>query len=130
MRSGRRSFTFRPNEQKGDYPVCGMGRFPYFPDADNYLAPFLDKDNTLGSPYANKELRGVLIQESRREVDRLTASKSIEGIQNIVAEDVPLLPLWRGKQFVAVWNDITGAERALNSSATLQLWELGNGAGS
>lgn len=107
-----------------------MGRFPYFPDADNYLAPFLDKDNTLGSPYANKELRGVLIQESRREVDRLTASKSIEGIQNIVAEDVPLLPLWRGKQFVAVWNDITGAERALNSSATLQLWELGNGAGS
>ena len=117
-----------------------MGRFPYFPDADNYLAPFLDKDNTLGSPYANKELRGVLIQESRREVDRLTASKSIEGIQNIVAEDVPLLPLWQhvsaalgpdaGKQFVAVWNDITGAERALNSSATLQLWELGNGAGS
>ncbi|WAU80717.1 ABC transporter substrate-binding protein [Streptomyces sp. Qhu-G9] len=126
---GEKWETFRPNEQKGDYEVYGMGWFPDFPDADNYLAPFLDKDNTIGSPYTNETIRGVLIPESRREADRLTASNSIEEIQSIVAEDVPVLPLWQGKQYIAAQDDITGAEYALNSSATLQLWELGRGVG-
>ncbi|MEV0221419.1 ABC transporter substrate-binding protein [Streptomyces sp. NPDC050704] len=124
---GEKWVTFRPNEQKGDYEVYGMGWFPDFPDADNYIAPFLDKDNTLNLPYANTEIRSVLIPESRREADRLTASRSIEQIQSIVAEDVPILPLWQGKQYIAARDDITGAEYALNSSATLQLWELGRG---
>ncbi|MGW0167003.1 ABC transporter substrate-binding protein [Streptomyces sp. NPDC003343] len=118
---------FRPAEIKGQYDVYGMGWFPDFPDADNYLAPFLDKDNTLGSPYNNSEIRNSLIPASRREADRLTASKSLTDIQDIVAEEVPILPLWQGKQYVATRDDITGSEYAMNSSSTLQLWELGRG---
>ncbi|MGX1129450.1 peptide/nickel transport system substrate-binding protein [Streptomyces glaucescens] len=119
--------TFRPAEQKGEYDVYGMGWFPDFPDADNYLAPFLDKDNFLGSPYANSQIRNSLIPQSRREADRLSAADSLTQIQDIVAEDVPVLPLWQGKQYVAARDDITGTAYALNSSSTLQLWELGRG---
>ncbi|WP_369168113.1 ABC transporter substrate-binding protein [Streptomyces sp. R28] len=119
--------TFRPAEQKGAYEVYGMGWFPDFPDADNYLAPFLDKDNFLGSPYANSAIRNTLIPESRRAADRLSASGSLTDIQDIVANDVPVLPLWQGKQYVAAGDDVTGTAYALNSSSTLQLWELGRG---
>ncbi|MFJ4603534.1 ABC transporter substrate-binding protein [Streptomyces griseoluteus] len=119
--------TFRPAEQKGQYDVYGMGWFPDFPDADNFLAPFLDKDNFLGSPYANNTIERTLIPESRREADRLDAAKSLTEIQDTVAEDVPVLPLWQGKQYVAARDDITGTSYALNSSSTLQLWELGRG---
>lgn len=119
--------TFRPAEQEGEYAVYGMGWFPDFPDADNYLAPFLDKDNFLGSPYANREIRSKLIPESRRAADRLTASESLTGIQDIVADDVPILPLWQGNQYVAARDDVTGTEYALNAASTLQLWELGRG---
>ncbi|MFI7414108.1 ABC transporter substrate-binding protein [Streptomyces sp. NPDC049627] len=119
--------TFRPAEQKGEYDVYGMGWFPDFPDADNYLAPFLDKDNFLGSPYANSTIRNTLIPESRRAADRLSASGSLTDIQDIVANDVPVLPLWQGKQYVAAGDDVTGTAYALNSSSTLQLWELGRG---
>ncbi|MFF8943948.1 ABC transporter substrate-binding protein [Streptomyces sp. NPDC014864] len=119
--------AFRPAEQKGSYEVYGMGWFPDFPDADNYLAPFLDKDNTLNSPYANSEIRSSLIPQSRREADRLSAVSSLTSIQDIVAGDVPMLPLWQGKQYVAARDDITGTAYAINSTSTLQLWELGRG---
>ncbi|MFJ7076630.1 ABC transporter substrate-binding protein [Streptomyces sp. NPDC098781] len=119
--------TFRPAEQKGEYDVYGMGWFPDFPDADNYLAPFLDKDNFLGSPYANSTIRDTLIPESRRVADRLSAANSLTEIQDIVAGDAPVIPLWQGKQFVAAGDDVTGSAYALNSSSTLQLWELGRG---
>ncbi|MGI5374181.1 ABC transporter substrate-binding protein [Streptomyces sp. CA-251387] len=119
--------TFRPAEQKGEYDVYGMGWFPDFPDADNYLAPFLDKDNFLGSPYANSTIRNTLIPESRRAADRLSAAGSLTDIQDIVASDVPVLPLWQGKQYVAAGDDVTGTAYVLNSSSTLQLWELGRG---
>jgi peptide/nickel transport system substrate-binding protein len=119
--------TFRPAEQKGQYDVYGMGWFPDFPDADNFLAPFLDKGNFLGSPYSNSTIQHTLIPQSRRDADRLSASDSLTQIQDDVAEDVPVLPLWQGKQYVAARDDITGVSYALNSSSTLQLWELGRG---
>ncbi|MCX4593150.1 ABC transporter substrate-binding protein [Streptomyces sp. NBC_01549] len=118
---------FIPAEQKGAYDVFGMGWFPDFPDADNYIAPFLDKDNTLNLPYNNSEIQDKLIPASRREVNRLDAESSLTQIQNIVADQVPLLPLWQGKQYIAARDDVTGAEWALNSSSTLMLWELGRG---
>ncbi|MCT7352755.1 ABC transporter substrate-binding protein [Streptomyces sp. 15-116A] len=119
--------AFRPAEIKGEYDVYGMGWFPDFPDADNFLAPFLDEDNFLGSPYSNADIQKNLIPESRRQADRLAAAGSLTDMQNIVAADVPVLPLWQGKQYVAARDDITGTAYALNSSSTLQLWELGRG---
>lgn len=119
---------FSPGGRKGKYDVYGMGWFPDYPDADAFLSPFLDKDNFLNSPYANEEIRKDLLPESRRQADRLSASDSITEIQDIVADEVPVLPLWQGKQYIATRDGITGTAYALNSSSTLQLWELGRGA--
>ncbi|MFF1480873.1 ABC transporter substrate-binding protein [Streptomyces sp. NPDC058301] len=118
---------YRPAQKAGEYAVYGLGWFPDFPDPDNYVAPFLGRDNFLNSPYSNVEVRNTLIPESRVAADRNQASKPFEKIQDIVANDVPVLPLWQGKQYVAARSEITGTEWALNSSADLQLWELGRG---
>ncbi|MFF0965059.1 ABC transporter substrate-binding protein [Streptomyces sp. NPDC003703] len=119
--------VFHPTSQKGQYDVYGMGWFPDFPDADSFIAPFLDADNTLNTPYVSNEIRKNLLPESRRQADRLAASTSLTAIQDLVAKDVPLLPLWQGKQYVATRDDITGAAYVIDSSATLRLWELGRG---
>ncbi|MEU1259310.1 ABC transporter substrate-binding protein [Streptomyces chartreusis] len=118
---------FRPAAKRGEYEVYGMGWFPDFPDADNYLAPFLDKDNFLGSPYTNRAIRDTLIPHSRRADVRTLASPTLTRIQDIVANDVPVLPLWQGKQYVAAHESITGTAYVLNSSSNLQLWELAGG---
>jgi peptide/nickel transport system substrate-binding protein len=116
---------FRPAQKNGDYAVYGMGWFPDFPDADNYTAPFLDENNFLNSPYRSALAQGTLIPQSRREADRSAATPAFEKLQDIVADDVPVLPVWQGKQYVASRDGLTGVEWAVNSSAGLQLWELG-----
>ncbi|MFD7441162.1 ABC transporter substrate-binding protein [Streptomyces sp. NPDC059909] len=118
---------YRPAQKRGDYAVYGLGWFPDFPDPDNYIAPFLDKDNFLNTPYVSTVARNQLIPESRRQADRSAASEPFNKLQDIVADDVPVLPLWQGKQYVAARSDITGVEWTLNSSSDLQLWELARG---
>ncbi|MEU3688798.1 ABC transporter substrate-binding protein [Streptomyces narbonensis] len=119
--------AFRPAQKRGDYAVYGLGWFPDYPDPDNYIAPFLDSDNFLNTPYVNDVVRDQLIPRSRRQADRTAASPVYAQIQKIVAEDVPVLPLWQGKQYVAARDDLTGVEYALNTSSDLLLWELGRG---
>ncbi|WP_415948770.1 ABC transporter substrate-binding protein [Streptomyces sp. KLOTTS4A1] len=121
--------TYLTATLKGEYPVYGMGWFPDFPDADNFIAPFVGEGNFLNSPYENSRIINQLIPQSRKEADRLAAGDSLESIQGIIAEDVPLLPLWQGKTYVAARDDITGVEWVLNSSSNMQFWELGRGIG-
>ncbi|GAA3917516.1 ABC transporter substrate-binding protein [Streptomyces gulbargensis] len=118
---------FRTAQKRGDYAVYGLGWFPDYPDPDNYIAPFLDRDNFLNTPYVNKVVRDQLIPRSRRQADRNAATAVYGQIQKIVAQDVPVLPLWQGKQYVASRADVTGVEYALNTSSDLLLWELGRG---
>ncbi|MER7046307.1 ABC transporter substrate-binding protein [Streptomyces jumonjinensis] len=115
---------FRAAGQRGEYAVYGLGWVPDFPDPDNYIAPFLEEDNFLNSPYVSTEAR-KLIPQSRRQADRTAAADTFARLQEIIAEDVPVLPLWQGKQYVAAQKGITGVERLLNGSSDLQLWELG-----
>ncbi|MFE7332562.1 ABC transporter substrate-binding protein [Streptomyces sp. NPDC057565] len=116
---------YLPAQMRGDYAVYGMGWFPDFPDPDNFTAPFLDKNNALNSPYVSVEAQKTLIPQSRREADRSVAGKTFRKLQDIVATDVPILPIWQGKQYVASRDGLTGVEWSVNSSADLQLWELG-----
>lgn len=118
---------YRTDGQKGKYAAYAMAWAPDFPDADNYVAPFLDKDNFLASPYNNSEIRKTLIPAERSTADRGEAADDLETIQDIVAEDVPVVPMWQGKQYVGTRDDITGAEWSLSTSTDLQLWELGRG---
>lgn len=118
---------FRTDSTAGKYTAYGMGWFPDFPDADNYIAPFVGKGNFLNSPYRSTKIESQVIPETRQQTDRNAAAAGFKQAQDTFADDVPLLPLWQGKQYVAARDDVTGVEWALNSSSSLQMWELGRG---
>ncbi len=109
------------------YQIFAISWLPDFPDPDNYVAPFFDKDNFLNLPYQSARIQNQILPETRRMAQRSTASSDFGQAQQIVADDVPMLPLWQGKQYIASRSDITGVEWALNSSTTTQFWELGRG---
>jgi peptide/nickel transport system substrate-binding protein len=109
------------------YQIFAISWLPDFPDPDNYIAPFFDKNNFLNLPYASQQIQDQILPETRRMAQRSTASDAFGTAQQIVAQDVPMLPLWQGKQYIVSRSNITGVEWALNSSTTTQFWELGRG---
>jgi peptide/nickel transport system substrate-binding protein len=118
--------TFVGNAIKGKYAFYGIGWAPDFPDADNYIAPFIS-DNFLQLPYTSPTITGTLLPHTREQAARETTSSDFGKMQDIVAKDIPLIPLWQAKGYVASRSDITGVEWVLNSSSTIQYWELGRG---
>ncbi|MFE0456489.1 ABC transporter substrate-binding protein [Streptomyces sp. NPDC058914] len=116
--------TYVVGYQNGEYPVFGRGWAPDFPDADNFIAPFVGEQNALGTPYPEKQITDVLLPRSREESDRANVVKEFEEAQQILVDDARLLPLWQGKQYVAANEDISGGERALDPSTIMMVWEL------
>ncbi|MEU6894178.1 ABC transporter substrate-binding protein [Streptomyces sp. NPDC046557] len=115
---------FQDGYKNGEFPVFGRGWFPDFPDPDNFIAPFVGKENAVGTPYEPADILGDLLPKSRRESDRSAGVKEFEQAQQTFAQDVRLLPLWQGKLYVAARDDVAGAERALDPQTVMQMWEL------
>ncbi|MFE3660098.1 ABC transporter substrate-binding protein [Streptomyces sp. NPDC059165] len=115
---------FQEGYKNGEYPAFGRGWFPDFPDPDNFIAPFIGKENVLGTPYESKEITQQLLPETRKQSNRGAVSQLFERAQKILVDDVRLLPLWQGKTYVAAGEDIAGGERALDPQTVMQMWEL------
>lgn len=109
---------------KGKYPVFGRGWFPDFPDADNYVAPFVGENNALGTAYESPEITDELLPGSRKESNRATASRAFTRAQKIIAKDARLLPLWQGRVYVASKKEVSGVEWVLDPSMLPRLWEM------
>ncbi|WP_371934842.1 ABC transporter substrate-binding protein [Streptomyces sp. KL118A] len=115
---------FQEGYSNGEYPVFGRGWFPDFPDADNFIAPFVGPKNVLNTPYPSKEITDQVLPRERREADRGAVIDQFERAQEILVDDVRLLPLWQGKQYIMSSEEIAGGERALDPSAIMMMWEL------
>lgn len=115
---------FQEAYRQGEYPVFGRGWSPDFPDADNYIGPFVGKRNVLGIPYEDKKLTNSILPKSRAQTDRAAASETLKDAQRVLAEDARLLPLWQGRVHIASKEEIAGLEWAVDTSAIMRMWEL------
>ncbi|MFC7017321.1 ABC transporter substrate-binding protein [Streptomyces viridiviolaceus] len=109
----------------GKYGVYVKGWVPDYPDADNFTTPFFGEGNVLGNGYRNKEITHHLIPRTAEEKNRIDAQAEFGELQRIVAEDVPVLPLWQAKQYAVVRDDVrSGVEYCLDLSTVFRFWEL------
>ncbi|MFD8735108.1 ABC transporter substrate-binding protein [Streptomyces sp. NPDC059618] len=116
--------TYEAGYRDGEYPVFGRGWFPDFPDAENFIAPFVGERNALGTPYPAPRITDDLLPRSRAVRDRGAVAKEFEEAQRILVDDARLLPLWQGRQYVAANGEISGGERTLDPSTIMMMWEL------
>ncbi|GBQ01850.1 ABC transporter substrate-binding protein [Streptomyces spongiicola] len=113
--------------QAGEYGVYVKGWVPDYPDADNFTQPFFGDGNVLGNGYENKQITGKIIPETAAVADRSSTGDKFARLQDIVAEELPILPLWQGKQYAVYNGNITGLEWTLDASTVFRFWEIKKG---
>ena len=106
------------------YPAYQLGWFPDYPDADNYLASFYSSETFLNNGYSNEAV-DELIAEERSSTDQDERVAAFEEIQQIAAEDVPIVPIWQGDQIGAIREGITGVEETFDPSFIFRYWLIG-----
>ncbi|MDN3293604.1 ABC transporter substrate-binding protein [Streptomyces ficellus] len=108
----------------GKYGVYVKGWVPDYPDPDNFTQPFFGEGNVLNNNYENDKITGTLVPRTAATADRTAAAEDFGKLQDLVAEDLPLLPLWQGKQYAVARDGITGLEWTLDASTVFRFWEI------
>jgi peptide/nickel transport system substrate-binding protein len=128
--------TYQDESKKDAYPVFQLGWFPDFPDADNYLSPFLAPyDKNQAGNYTNSHYNenntdwsdptmSKLLDEQRTEADEDARVKTLSEIQQRLAENVPFLPLLTGTQVAIARDGVTGADKTLDASFKFRFTSL------
>ncbi|WP_330295567.1 ABC transporter substrate-binding protein [Streptomyces sp. NBC_00503] len=111
----------------GKYGVYVKGWVPDYPDADNFTQPFFGPDNILHNNYDNKEITGTIIPSTSTKSDRAAANAEYSRLQDIVADEIPLLPLWQSKQYAVTRPNVTGLQWSLDASTVFRFWEISKG---
>ncbi|WP_069814332.1 ABC transporter substrate-binding protein [Streptomyces sp. TP-A0874] len=111
----------------GEYGVYVKGWVPDYPDPDNFTAPFFGEENVLSNNYESADITRKLIPETAAESNRSATAQTFAKLQNVVAEDLPILPLWQGKQYAVARSDVKGLEWTLDASTVFRAWELSRG---
>ncbi|MCH7760727.1 peptide ABC transporter substrate-binding protein [candidate division TA06 bacterium] len=91
------------------YGIFLLGWYPDYVDPDDYTYPFLSTEGakSLGSFYSNPEM-DILLRKERVEVDLEARVGIFHEIQNLLAQEVPYVPLFQSKQYAVFQKNIQG----------------------
>ena len=106
------------------YPVYQLGWFPDFLDSDNYLTPFFTEGNFVHQHYTNTQVQALISAEAT-EPDQAKRKDLLTQIQQILAHDVPTLPLLQGKQILITGPGVTGGDMAVADASRFRMNLLG-----
>ncbi|MEQ6899714.1 ABC transporter substrate-binding protein [Nocardioides sp. YIM 152588] len=114
---------YQTDYKKDAYDLFMLGWYPDFLDADNYLSPFVVDGGFFANGYSNDEVN-TLVDEELAETDEAARDEIIGQIQDIVAEDVPLIPSWNGANIAAVGEGMGGVQDTLDPTYIFRFWMI------
>jgi peptide/nickel transport system substrate-binding protein len=109
--------------KEGAYDLFILGWYPDILDADNYLSPFIRDGGFYANNYSNPEVNKLLDQELA-ETDEAKRNEIIGQLQDIVAEDVPLVPSWNGQNVAVAVDGMEGVEATLDPTYIFRFWGI------
>ncbi|MFW6359830.1 MAG: ABC transporter substrate-binding protein [Chroococcales cyanobacterium] len=128
------SASFFSNISQGIYPTALVDWYPDFLDPDNYIQPFLrcaegsaeqgcaeGGSVNQGSFYYNERMNELIDQE--RQTQNPEEREAIfREIQELLAEDVPYIPLWQSKDYAFAKAGINGL--IINPGQDVPFWTI------
>ena len=128
------SASFFGNLSQGIYPAALVDWYPDFLDPDNYIQPFLGCSKgapNVGCQEGAAQSRGSfyysdraneLIERSRQERDPAQRQAIFVELQQLLAQDVPYVPLWQTKDYAFAQSNVEGV--AIAPSQTFPFWTI------
>ncbi|MFE7588759.1 ABC transporter substrate-binding protein [Kitasatospora sp. NPDC057512] len=116
--------SYRKGWAESKYQAYIIGWFADYPDPDNYLAPLLVNGGAYHHGWDDPRISGRLVPEGLKQTDRSAAAGTYAQIQQIEAENVPLIPLYQNKSFFAARSYVTGVETTVDTTGYFRFWEI------
>jgi peptide/nickel transport system substrate-binding protein len=118
---------------RGVYPAYLLDWIPDILDPDNYIKPFLECEEAEGDrctkgstqfqgSFYNNKLMNELIASQRKEQDVTKRSQILQQIQEILAQDVPFIPLWQNKEYAFAQRGVNGV--TIEPNQQLPYWNI------
>ncbi|MEW5658192.1 ABC transporter substrate-binding protein [Streptomyces cinereoruber] len=116
--------TYQERYKSGEFDAYVLQWSPDFPDPDTFVQPLVGSGNALHNGYSSAEIDDS-IKVTQRFVERDRSVDRFRAIQRVVAKEVPLVPLWQKKNYVAARPAVTGGHYLVaDNSGVWRLWEL------
>ncbi|MEV5435739.1 ABC transporter substrate-binding protein [Streptomyces sp. NPDC052682] len=116
---------FQKQWASGKLDAYAVGWVADFPDPDTFGGPLVGTHGTMNTGYSSKTV-DRLIRSSQRYADRSQAVNDIGDLQQTLAHDVPVIPLWQAKQYVVTSEDVGGGQYLSDGTGVFRLWRLTN----
>ncbi|MFE5819813.1 ABC transporter substrate-binding protein [Streptomyces sp. NPDC056479] len=114
---------FQKRWASGKVDAYAVGWVADFPDPDTYGGPLVGTGATMNTGYSDKTV-DQLITASQQFADRSEAAKDFGSLQEAVARDVPVIPLWQAKEYVVSGEEIGGGQYLSDGTGVFRLWRL------
>lgn len=128
------SATLWDNVEKGAYNSVLSNWYPDYFDPENFVQPFLTCDEgsvstlcKVGATQSNgsfyySDKANQLVAAQNAEQDPAKRDKIFEDLQQLMADDVPYVPLWQTKDYVFTTTDVS--QVAIEPNQQFLLWQI------
>ncbi|MFC4499690.1 MULTISPECIES: ABC transporter substrate-binding protein [Streptomyces] len=107
----------------GKLDAYAVGWVADYPDPDTYAGPLVGTGSTMNTGYSNKTV-DQYIANSQQYADRTRVSDDFKDIQQVIAQEVPVIPLWQRKEYVVTTSDVGGGQYLADGNGVFRLWKL------
>lgn len=107
--------------KEGAYDLWMLGWFPDYPDTDDYLSVFVVDGGFFQNGYSNPTANELVLKEQGSS-DQAVREEAFGELQQIVADDVPFIPSWVGKNTAVYGAGMEGVEDTLDPSFIFRFW--------
>ncbi len=114
---------FQKQWASGKLDAYAVGWVADYPDPDTFGSPLVGTDGTMNTGYSSKAV-DRLIRTSQQYADRTEATEDFRELQQAVARDVPVIPLWQAKEYVVSNENVGGGQYLSDGTGVFRLWRL------
>lgn len=107
----------------GRLDAYAVGWVADYPDPDTFGGPLVGTGSAMKTGYSSTAV-DRLVEASQQYADRGEAAADFRTLQADIARDVPVIPLWQGKEYVLSSEAVGGGQYLSDGTGVFRLWSL------